>query len=370
MNHNPVTQRILLAVTGLTPQVITETLYALYRTQQPLPDQVHILTTQEGAERARLTLINDGWFNRFYRDYGLTPPEFSTAHIHILCNEAGEPLQDIRHHCDNQAVADGITERVRQLTSDPNSQLHVSIAGGRKTMGFYAGYALSLYGRDHDRLSHVLVTAKYEGHPQFYYPTPYSKTIYTNDKTNRPLDTRAAEVVLAEIPFVRLRHGLDDNLLKGQGSFSAAVQRAQQTLGPAKLIIDLKQKQLNAQGIDIRLKPAELAFYHWLLQNQLDEGPPITCPNDGVPEPLYGQAYLHHYRRIIGTMGNGERTENALREGMSKNFFEQRKARVNRQIKDALQGRAGPYLISAEGKRPRTYYRIELESMQIEYQES
>jgi CRISPR-associated protein (TIGR02584 family) len=33
----------------------------------------------------------------------------------------------------------------------------MSIAGGRKTMGFYAGYALSLYGRAQDRMSHVLV---------------------------------------------------------------------------------------------------------------------------------------------------------------------------------------------------------------------
>jgi CRISPR-associated protein (TIGR02584 family) len=41
-------------------------------------------------------------------------------------------------------------------TADPQASLHVSIAGERKTMGFYVGYALSLFGRTQGRLSHVL----------------------------------------------------------------------------------------------------------------------------------------------------------------------------------------------------------------------
>ncbi|MBF4102237.1 hypothetical protein INT80_01850 [Gallibacterium anatis] len=45
--------------------------------------------------------------------------------------------------------------------------MHVSIAGGRKTMGFFAGYALSLYGRAQDSLSHVLVSAEYEAIQNF-----------------------------------------------------------------------------------------------------------------------------------------------------------------------------------------------------------
>ncbi|WP_305908205.1 CRISPR-associated ring nuclease Csm6 [Methylomarinum sp. Ch1-1] len=364
------TQTILLCVTGLTPQVVTETLYALHQAGAAQPDAIHILTTAEGAERARLTLINDRWLSRFYTDYGLPQALFDDNHIHVLKDPGGQPLQDIRSQQDNQAMADGITELIRQFTSDPHGCLHVSIAGGRKTMGFYAGYALSLYGRDQDRLSHVLVSAHYESHPQFFYPTPYSQTIYTNDRSNKPLDTRQADVMLADIAFVRLRHGLDDDLLNGQSSFSASVKRAQQSLGPQKLIIDLKQRIVIAQGIDIRLKPAELAFYHWLIQNQLQGLEPILCPSDGVAEPDYAHAYLMHYRQIIGEMGPGERTEQVLQEGMSKSFFEQRKARVNRQIKNALQSRAGPYLIAARGKRPRTYYRIELESRQIEYQES
>ena len=65
------TKTILLAVTGLTPQVITETLYALHHQGQAMPAEIHILTTSEGYQRARLTLINDDWLKRFYLDYRL-----------------------------------------------------------------------------------------------------------------------------------------------------------------------------------------------------------------------------------------------------------------------------------------------------------
>jgi CRISPR-associated protein (TIGR02584 family) len=86
--------RILLAVTGLTPQVVTETLHALMREgPNALPHEVHILNTAEGAERARLALLSDqpGWFHRLVVDYGLPPIEFDPLHIHVLHDAAGQP---------------------------------------------------------------------------------------------------------------------------------------------------------------------------------------------------------------------------------------------------------------------------------------
>jgi len=363
-------ETVLLCVTGLTPQVVTETLYALYKVGEALPDCIHILTTSEGAERARLTLINDHWFERFYNDYKLPKPVFNTEYIHVLQDHNGKPLQDIRSQQDNQAMADAITEKIRQFTANPERRLHVSIAGGRKTMGFYAGYALSLYGREQDRLSHVLVSENYESHPQFYYPTPYPNTIYTNDKTYKPIDTQQAEVILADIAFVRLRHGLDKQLLEGKSSFTESVQRAQQTLGPVKLFIKLKEWELVAHDIPIRIKPADMVFYYWVLQSQKIEQKKIYCPNEGAPDKDYAKSYLHYYCELLGEMGNTERTQKALIDGMSKSFFEQRKSRINRQLKDVLGKYADPYLIVSKGKRPHTHYIIQLEQEQIHYQES
>jgi CRISPR-associated protein (TIGR02584 family) len=363
------TQSILLAVTGLTPQVVTETLYAIHYQGQAMPGQIHILTTAEGYQRARLTLINDGWLARFYSDHQLQRPDFSESHIHILQHADGGALHDIRTQADNQAMADGITEWIRTLTADPDTALHVSIAGGRKTMGFYAGYALSLYGRPQDRLSHVLVSADYESHPQFYYPTPYSHVIYGNDPTRKPLDTQNAEVMLADIAFVRLRHGLDTALLQGKSSFSESVAKAQQALGPTSISLDLKQRSIKAQDTSIKLTPADLAFYSWLLKRQLTGQSLPTCPSDGAPEHGYAEQYLGEYRLISGELGGADRTIQALQNGMSKSFFEQRKSRINHILKQTLQHAASAYLISAVGKRPQTCYRILLDADQIQYQQ-
>lgn len=359
----------LLCVTGLTPQVVTETLYALHRAGNCMPENIHILSTGEGAQRARLTLLGEGWLDRFFNDYGLNLQAKDRLCIDTLHDANGNPLLDIRSREDNRAMANGITEKIRQLTENPNKGLHVSIAGGRKTMGFYAGYALSLYGRMQDRLSHVLVSADYESHPQFYYPTPYSQIIYGNDATRKPLDNQEAEVILADIDFVRLRHGLDKHLLQGKSSFSDSVRRAQLSFAPARIKIDLTRRKLNANGQEIALKPADLAFYLWVLHRQSVRREPLHCPADGVPDQICATEYLQQLEQLTGEMNVTGRTRKTLAKGMEKSFFEQHKSRVNSAIKKILDIHAGPYLIHPCGKRPKTEYRVTLDAEQIIYLE-
>ena len=136
---------------------------------------------------------------------------------------------------------------VRQLTLDKDSALHASIAGGRKTMGFFLGYALSLFGREQDRLSHVLVSAPYESHPEFFYPSQSSELIYSLSN-GQSFNKRDAEIALAEIPFVRMRDGLDVNLLNGGISYSDAVAVAQRILPPVCLTIDVDRRVINTGG--------------------------------------------------------------------------------------------------------------------------
>lgn len=178
-------RRLLLAVTGLSPQVVTETLYALACNRQPpfVPTEIHLITTAEGRQRAELALLSEdpGWFHRLCKDYALPPIAFDASNIHTVEDDRGRPLDDIRSPEDNERLADRVTDLVRQLTADEQAALHVSIAGGRKTMGFYLGYALSLFGRPQDRLSHVLVSEPFESSWEFFYPTPYSRIITTRD---------------------------------------------------------------------------------------------------------------------------------------------------------------------------------------------
>ncbi len=350
-------RRVLLAVSGLTPQVVTETIYALAADECApfIPTEVHLITSAEGARRAELSLLSDdlGWFHKLCADYHLPGVRFDRSHIHVMRDAHGQPMNDIRSPSDNQAAADFITAQVRAITADPSCALHASIAGGRKTMGYYLGYALSLYGRAQDRLSHVLVSEPFESSYDFFYPTPYSRVLQTRE--GQLADTAMAQVTLADIPFVSLRHGLPTALLAGQASFNDAVAAVRAALAPAQLTIDLARQCIIAAGREVALPPAELALLAVFARRTLQGHEPLPAPTKGVPDALWAKRYLGEYRRITGTLADIESTERALRDGMDGEYFSQRKSKLDKRLKTALGPAAEIYRIHDGGKRPRRY---------------
>jgi len=360
-------RRILLAATGLSPQIVTETLYALAVQGEPrwVPTEVHLITTAEGAERARHSLLSAdlAWFARLIADYRLPPIAFSESHIHVLEDANGAPLPDIRTPADNDQAADQLTELVRRFTADPATQVHASIAGGRKTMGYYLGYALSLFGRPGDRLSHVLVSEPFESTWDFFYPTPYSRIIETRD--HKLADTAQARVMLAEIPFVSLRHELPKALLAGKASFSATVAAARAGLGAPELLIDYRARLIRAGGRTIALPPTQLAFIGWMARRRLRGEPHLPCPVPEHPEADYAAEYLAEYRAVLGAMGDDERTAGRLEAGMDRAFFTEVKSRLYGRLRDALGTGRKPYLFDSEDKSRR--YGLRLEAAQVQF---
>lgn len=364
-------RRVLLAVSGLSPQIVTETIYAL-AAQSPkafIPTEAHLITTREGAQRAQLSLLSDdlGWFHRLCADYRLPPITFTRQHIHIVRDAQERGLDDIRSVADNQAAADFITSQVREFTADPHCALHVSIAGGRKTMGFYLGYALSLYGRPQDRLSHVLVSEPFENSLEFFYPTPYSRTLQTRE--GKLADTAMAEVTLAEIPFVSLRHGLPQALLSGHASFSDTVAAAQAALAPPSMVVDLAQRHVIAAGKTIALPPAELALLAVFARNALESQAALAAPPKGVADPEWGRRYLREYRAIVGTLADTDTTERALKSGMDGEYFSARKSKLHRRLGEALGPAAAAYLIHNVGTKNAGKYRIGLPQQAIRFED-
>ncbi|WP_295391567.1 CRISPR-associated ring nuclease Csm6 [uncultured Thiodictyon sp.] len=356
MDQDAPQRRILLAVTGLSPQIVTETLFALAIQGEPrwVPTEVHLITTAEGADRARHSLLSAdlAWFARLIADYRLPPIAFTESQIHVLEDVDGAPLGDIRTPADNDQAADQLTELVRRFTADPNTQVHASIAGGRKTMGYYLGYALSLFGRPGDRLSHVLVSEPFESTWDFFYPTPYSRIIETRD--HKLADTAEARVMLAEIPFVSLRHGMPAGLLEGKSSFGEAVAAARAGLGAPELVIDYSERRILAGGRPVRLAPALLAFIGWLARRRQRGAPPVLCPLEDHPDPTCAAEYLAEYRAVIGAMGDEERTATRLAKGMDAAFFMEVKSRLHGKLRAALGLGRKPYQIDGSGK-PRGY---------------
>lgn len=359
-------EKILLAVTGLSCQVVTETIYALAR-QGPdhLPDKVYILTTQEGADRAQLLLLQEGWFARLLQDWILPPIQFTADHIQVIQDKDGQVMNDIRSPEDNLAAADIIAKTVQHLTSDSCQQLHVSIAGGRKTMGFFAGYALTLYGRKQDRLSHVLVSSQFESHPEFYYPTPYPRVIHTPPPTSRPLDTQKAEVSLADIPFLRLREQTIGIPTEPNSLFSTAVAELQRRIDPPQINADIRQDTVFTLGdFSLPLQPLQAAFYFWMLQRQLD-GKSVICPPESVPNDSYAKQFYKIYSLIAST--DPSRTQDRLSIGMTNSFFSETKSSLIRSIKNHLPSELNPeaYIPVREKKNRLWEFRIPVDGERI-----
>lgn len=360
-------RRVLLTVSGLSPQIVTETIYALAVQETPpfVPTRLVVITTSDGAGRVRLTLqgTDPGWLARLVADYDLPLIAFAPDDVRILRDRAGTELADIRTGAENEAAADTIVETVRELTADRDCALHVSLAGGRKTLGFFAAYALSLYGRPQDRLSHVLVSPEFESNTDFYYPTPYDRVIYTRERA--PLNTKEAAVSLADIPFVRMREGLPEALRTGRTGFAEAVAAAQGRLDPPRLVIDLRERRVTAGRSTFRLEPQLLAFYAWVARRRGTAEPWVrkSLSRDWetaeVQQRDAGQ-FLAEYGRLVD-LHEHPAVKKSVGGDTAYADFLQRVSKLNKALRkniaDAMPER---YLVRNVGKRARSLYGINL----------
>lgn len=159
------TNNILLAVLGETPQVITNTVWALSNQHKILAGDIHIITTttckdillddvrtgiQEALDEIN-TRCNCSW-------------TFSQDNI-VLIGHA----EDLITQGDHILAADTILNEVRRWTSQDDVVLYASLAGGRKTMGVFLAQAMSWYARPLDTLSYLNVGTDMI---ECFYPPP------------------------------------------------------------------------------------------------------------------------------------------------------------------------------------------------------
>ena len=353
-------KRVLLCVTGLSPQVVTETLYALVVEHGFVPTEIRLVTTSHGRNRViRDLLLENGHFHAFCREYDLQDTiRFDESCIHVISDRAGNWLPDIRTPEENNMAADTITDVVRQLCMDDDSVLHASIAGGRKSMGFFLGYALSLFARPQDRLSHVLVSEPYENNPYFFYPSREPKELIRHDGSL--LDASQARVMLAMIPLVCLRSGLPSSLLDG-GSYTETVHAAQSSiLLPAELKFDLKNKSVICAGQTVRLRPAQLALMLWLAirkKKARNETEGAICLNRD--DNLIAE-FLPCYKQVTPPASQDyENTVRTLKDHADfLPYFRSTRSKLHDELKKKLGPALSAFQIRSFGKRPCTRYEL------------
>jgi CRISPR-associated protein Csx14 len=268
-------REILIFVAGTTPQIITETLYGLIVGKKPpvIPDEVYILTTESGKRSIQEELVYKEGLAGFQKEFGLRAIPFDEENIIILTDSRGQPLDDIREADQNEAVGDLIADFIRKKAGDPASRLHCSLAGGRKTMSFYLGSALQLFGHPWDRLYHVLVSPEFESHPEFFYKPKKDRILSLRDsrgKVVRKLNTRDARISLAEIPFLSLRGKLS---LNGK-SYRELIAESQREINTATiqlpLKVDFRDHLIEIGDRTIEMVPMQLVVYSAFLREKVN----------------------------------------------------------------------------------------------------
>lgn len=273
----------LLAVTGLSPAIVTETLWALAQEKpRVLPQRVIFITTSIGAakikEQLHTPLTAFGGQTPWQalrnalqaKDHELIAEEPRVIGQANKKTGTFDPLPDIQTPEQNALAATFILEEVRRVVENPDTHLIASIAGGRKTMGALLHAAVSLIGREQDRITHVLVDAPYDTMAGFYFPSQPRPSLL--DKQGKQHPPAKAGVHLADVPFVPLRNRfkeLDDM----PGSFDGLRKRFSRELKedaarPRLIEISYRKKTLWVDDKPLPMRVKAIAILHFLVDAQ------------------------------------------------------------------------------------------------------
>ncbi len=375
---------ILICVAGATPQIITETIYALAMKSPPVRiDEMYVITTTVGRELIEEKLINEGVLHRLIREYDLPALKFTPEHIILIRDHSGSPLSDIKTSEDSEATGDLITEVVREFASRPDVVLHCSIAGGRKTMSYYLGAALQLYGRPCDRLYHVLVSPEFEANPEFYYPPKKPRKIRCRlpDGTEMSLSTAQAKVYIAELPYLRLRQWAD----LGERSFRRLIEETQQdvslSIRQLPLRIHLSRRRILIGDREIVLQPMPLAIYTLLAEQKTRRCPVKSANCQGCSRCYLSMSDLigiETLRRIMGLckviyrgsicrLDTDRWHQYRKKGGIPPNVILQNLSKIDRALTDALQAtESSLYRVDRLRQYGSTTYGLKIDRTRIE----
>ena len=282
---------ILIILCGKSPAVITETVYALSKEDlQKTPDEIVVITTTDGRKTIKEELFDkNNWFElskQITLDKTKLLFGLSSSSIRIIPEkDRTKDASDISTTENNETAADFILSTLREFTENPNTEIILSIAGGRKTMSALAAMSMSLLGRYSDRLCHVLVNPPFVNPnlmPKFYYPNEKIHSL-TNESE---ISSKEAKITLNYIPFVRCRYLFHKRFGRLPGNYTDTVELANMqissSLDAPDIHLDPHKLECMIGKSNLKLSPAEFALY-WLLA--------LQRKHNGMP--IHGQDILH-----------------------------------------------------------------------------
>ena len=317
-------------VIGGSPAILSESLAAYVRDYDTYPTQLHIITTLEGKKRLVHRFLDEGGWQDFVAEY----PEYQSVVFDDGCIEVAGELQDISSEEDNRVMMEAIF-RVVQEASEQGSHIIASIAGGRKTMSYYLGLAMSMFASSGDKMTHVLVPPEWEFDRDFLFPKR----------------TEWAQLTLLETPFLRIGDFLASELKKVDvNRMIDATQTAIDQAAKPMLEVNYDTREVSFLGKTVRLPVREFTFYRFFLQQkerhcQHQDQPSCEACHDcyldwrGLSSKR-ALDELHDIRAIYGKGTSDERVKAFQKTWRSFDYFEKNfseaKNRINSTLKKGL----------------------------------
>ena len=240
-------RKILIAGMGTSPAVLTNAGWALAHGEKPVvPDEIVVFITKNGKTLLKKEIFDDGVWSDILKSLAREGIDiegkliFGETSIRSIPDVRGNEIDDLRTGDDNLRAADFMLGELRKYTEDNGTELHVSIAGGRKTMSALLFSCMSLLGREQDKVYHVLLPPALEGGvtPTFYYPK--RGTTYTARGTGKKYKSKDLQCELFEVPFVRMRGWYQEKFKEIPPSYRTLISKVQTVAPPAVAYPDIE----------------------------------------------------------------------------------------------------------------------------------
>lgn len=264
---------VLFAAIGLTPAVLTETIWALAEEgPRSVPDRIVVCTTARGKERIEQVFFRDHRWQEFVRELERAFGEDFSDKLRfgptgdslrvIPTYRQDRELEDILTTEDNQAVGDFFLEHLRPFAESENIRIIASIAGGRKSMGALLLTVMSLIGREEDRVCHVLVEEPWDRVQGVLFPEKGRGYAHPDDGVL--LDAGDMKIHLADIPFVPLRQIFPHEVSRFSGSYRGLLSRlrcrSSRLSEQLQVVLDPARGSCHTAGKSLDLSPREYLF--------------------------------------------------------------------------------------------------------------
>lgn len=190
-------KKVLISTLGETPSVVTEALDVLINEKGIKIDEVVLLTTIDSDTEESLNLL-----------YKNIPEHYGISNVFSEQTEAFKDIDDEKSLMEFMENACKALKRYR----DTNSDVYVSIAGGRKTMSALMTLAVQIYGAK--ELFHIIITdPELEKQSNIGYLRAYPK-----DEQVKFLHPDSKKLKIVRMPFIGLFPWISDitKALKGE----------------------------------------------------------------------------------------------------------------------------------------------------------